>query len=140
MCTVDNLLRQTEEFFNKHWDSSNWSMPWTFEKEVPDNTHPGCYALVNEGIVVYIGLALNKGAAGYEGHSLGTRVKKYWRLNKELTAKYGEKRYMQSRSVSDSYDSIYILAFKNGEQAYLAASLELYLIKALAPKMNQRGK
>lgn len=149
MADLHQLRVLTHEFFKRHWymgtekDYPTWSIEWKFEGEVPDNMYNGCYAWLKDGEVVYIGIAMNKGMKGYEGHSLGTRISKYWRVNKESRIKGV---YRPSDDEADKLDSIVTLAFKGKgsdgslNQDYLACALELYLIRVIKPKHNSRGK
>lgn len=143
MPTIDQLKQATRDFFDKHWDIKSdkqppeWSEPWSFFHSVPFNEHRGCYAQVNNGQVVYVGVALNSGLEGYKDHSLGARISNYWEVDKTKEKLDGKTYYKPSPSLAKrGVDTIYTLGFPLGEQEYLAIALEHYLIQRLNPNDN----
>lgn len=143
MPTLNDLKDATDDFFAKHWDKSStssvpaWSVAWNYFDELPNNQMGGCYAFTKDDEVKYIGVALNSGAAGYKYHSLGTRITKYWRVNKDVPKRDDKTTYMPSAKLQkEGITAIYTLGIGK-EQNYLAIALELFLIKKLKPVMNK---
>ena len=131
---IDDL---TTEFFYKHWPSSDISPPkwfhsWDFNGMIGNHNKRGCYALIENYQIVYIGVALNQGdGEKYLNCGLGYRLKRYWRLNhkdSERKTKYRPSdEWKNLTSISTiGFDKYY----------YLAAALEIYLIENLKPKRN----
>lgn len=91
----ERLLNETDSFFKMYWNSVNgehpvWSKQWFFDNEIPNNDKRGYYVLLEEEKIVYIGVGLGKSFGKYHGTGLGDRLKRYWKLNKQIGS---EKRY-----------------------------------------------
>ncbi len=147
MNDLTSLKKCTRDFFDKHWDKKSkhefpvWSAKWKFEGELPNNQFAGCYAWLKEDVVMYVGFAMNAGQKGYEGHSLGTRIGKYWKFERIETVEIAKRQYMPIEQLKQyGIQSIITLPFQKGDQEYLAAALELYLIKNISPELNKHYK
>lgn len=139
MATLQELEKQTEEFFRMHWfiDSKSttphipkpeWSEKWLFIGELPNNSMKGCYSWLNQdNEVIYIGSALSK------ENALGSRISNYWTYNDRIE---NDKRVYSPTNnlLQNGVSSIITLPFK--EQEYLVAALEIYLIQTLQPRLN----
>ena len=141
--TVDNLHDLTREFFRLHLLASvaapAWSAdPWRFVGSIPQQELRGCYALLSEERVLYVGVGAGQNAGRYEGAGLGQRLHRYWKVDAEAPrTETGERRYRAAERF-EHVTSIATLGF--GEEAapfwYLAYALEPYLIAQLVPAMN----
>ncbi len=145
---INELKSLTEEFFRRHWYKENegptipqWSEYWKFDGELYNNTSHGCYAFLKGDEVCYIGMAMNKGLAGYATHSLGSRISNYWRVDKEISKSLGTRKYKPTENLQKGeITSIITLPFPVGHQEYLILALEVYLINRMQPVMNVRYK
>ena len=132
--SLDNLCAQTEQFFHLHWNHQElgtppfWSETYVFEGgNLPNHNRQGVYAFVDDQTVTYIGVGASTGRGKSAGHGLGKRFQSYSRVVD------GRHTAMEPRLVSAG--SIITLGFDN-ETAYLAASLEIYLISRLDTEHN----
>lgn len=140
MPTINDLINQTTIFFEYYWSALNgqppiWSEKWDFDSEIPNNEKQGCYALLRDDFVIYIGVGISKGSGIYKNCGLGYRLKKYWKRNKEQFAKT----HYQTREEWNEINSIITIGFDN-KHYFLAAALEIYLIDRLKPKKNTLHK
>ena len=131
--TILQLEKFTEKFFDMYWKEEfvqrpTWSIEWKFVGEVPNRTKKGCYALFEGEDVAYIGLAIGEGKKDDGG--IGQRVGNYW--------KKGGKQYAPTAVNEKWLTSIRTISFE--EHFYLAAALEVFLIKQMSPKMNKTYK
>ncbi len=137
MSNIDDLKNTTSKFFNIFWNPLNgqppkWSKkPWVFNSTIPNHEKGGCYALIENEDVVYIGVGISKGTEKYKDHGLGFRLKKYWKLNKNSDS---PNKYCQSKGWQN-ITGIMTIGFEQ-EYSPLAAALEIYLIRKLKPKKN----
>ena len=141
MKTIKDLKDKTNKFFELHWPNHNnypkWSDVWKFLGPIPYNENQGCYALLKNNEIVYIGVGLSKGYGIYTGAGLGNRLHKYWRKKRNnLLSEKAE--YEPSKEYENKIDGIITIGFP--KYNYLAAALELYLISELKPPMNKIGK
>jgi len=141
------LQKQTEIFFSRHWchdtDSSlippEWSKPWYFKGDIPNNDKQGCYALLKDEEVVYIGVGSGVGPERYEGAGLGSRLHIYWQKDpKTPVCNDGEKKYRPTKKWEE-VTSIVTMPFERA-YSYLAYALEIFLISNLKPRRNTIGK
>ncbi|MBA4304435.1 MAG: hypothetical protein C0424_09445 [Sphingobacteriaceae bacterium] len=121
------------DFLNKRITHPIWSRPWDLSSEIPNQSKRGCYAILSGDEVIYIGVALGKSTQQYAGAGLGDRLKRYWQLNPNRNA-LGQNRY-QFRDDWKEATTLVTLAFEE-EYFYLAAALEIYLIRELKPRRN----
>lgn len=139
MATVDILKIETNNFFNRYWHPNfgqvpEWSEIWDFNSTIPNHDKRGCYALLKQDKIVYIGSGLGKSTERYQGYGLGDRLKSYWSLNKEpgVKAKY---------IARPNWELTGILTIGFSTEDYvLAAALEIYLIRKLQPIKNKVHK
>ena len=145
MPSINQLKSKTNDFFQFHWTKNepipDWSNPWDFEGEIPNQDQQGCYALLNENKVVYIGVGASRGSGSYEGAGLGNRLHKYWRKKDKNPLDGGNEKYiLNSDKLGFDYDEIITIGL--GKFGYLSYALEVYLIRNLdpQPKYNKIGK
>lgn len=137
MVTIDNLKLETIAFFGDYWcpkskkEPPKWSKQWNFNDSIPNHEKGGCYALIENDEVIYIGVGISKGTENYKDHGLGFRLKKYWKLNKNSDS---PNKYCQSKGWQN-VTGIMTIGF-DPEYSPLAAALEIYLIRKLKPKKN----
>lgn len=141
------LHSATAAFFSLYWNQNlstppEWSEPWDFNSELPNNGKKGCYALIDENDeVIYIGVAISKPFAeyktkgAYQPGGLGARLKAYWMVDKSLEPKT---KYTTTANW-DMVKSIQTIGFDD-EHYWLAAALEIYLIEKLQPIRNSKHK
>ena len=157
LITIKDLEAKTEEFFQLHWnpekhgDQPEWKS-WKFKGPIRNNNKRGCYALVNDKYIEYIGVGAGKSVERYEGSGLGDRLKKYHQLNKienkrKKTILAEERTYMPRAEYREWLTEILTIGFPGPpdnvgtrDAGYLAASLEVFLIKELKPKRNRQMK
>jgi len=136
MSNLKQLEEHTSDFFRRHWPSemTMQTVPaWTIWREfpygpVPNHDVSGCYALLREGKVMYIGLGRGR------DHGISRRLSSHViRSDKEQTSKA-----YKLREAFQDISAIYTLGFPR-DFSYLSASLEIFLIRELdCPPMNSR--
>lgn len=137
MATIKELEKKTKEFFENYWSSNiddehpGWKGPWDFNGPIPNHDNGGCYALVRNDEVIYIGVGISEGEGIYEGNGLGYRLHNYWKLNKNPNI---SKKYIPKNNQIDFTD-IMTIGFEK-DHSHLAAALEIYLIRELHPEGN----
>ena len=89
--TLNELIRNTELFFEHHWNVDllgtppEWSpVHFNFGK-IPNYDKQGVYAFIKGDLVTYIGVGTSRGAGRYRGNGLSARVMKYCRWNEDKT-------------------------------------------------------
>ncbi len=135
MATFHELTSKTDEFFDLHWPHGEnrpaWcGNLWTGIGPVPSYDSQGCYALVEEDAIKYIGVAVGRGSSKHRNFGLSYRIVSYLQKvdgNAEFKFKPGLE-----------YTGLYTIGFPE-KYAYLALALEQYLISQLAPVKNKRG-
>lgn len=132
---IENLKDQTNKFFALHWnknllgDAPQWSEVHTdFSKSIPSYDKQGVYAFIKEEEVTYIGVGTSRGSGRYKGNGLSARVMKYCRYIDKNTYGPVDERLKEA-------GAIMTIGFEQ-EHAYIANSLEIYLISRLHPKYN----
>ena len=145
MSSIEQLKRKTEEFFKLHWVKDlpvpEWSNPWNFEGDIPNNDQPGCYALLRDNKLIYIGVGASQGSGIYIDMGIGSRLHDYWRMNKENPRTCeGLRRYIPNPDLGYTYDNLITIGL--GKYGYLSYALEIYLIRNLhpQPEINTIGK
>jgi hypothetical protein len=136
--SIDQLRIKTNEF-SATWlkpdvNMRDWSWPWDLSTEIPNQSMRGCYAILSGEEVIYIGVGLGKSTEQYEGAGLGDRLKRYWQLNPNRNEP-GQRQY-QFREDWKEATSLVTLAFEP-DHFFLAAALEIYLIRELKPRRNR---
>jgi len=134
---MDKLNEITSLFFQKHWNISSeplpeWSEEWSFNGTIPNHDKQGCYALYSNSEIIYIGVGIGNGDGNHEGCGLGNRLKRYWKVNKNINPK---SKYIQTERWEE-VTSIKTIGFPP-EYFYLAAALEIFLIDKLKPIRNK---
>ncbi len=119
---------------------------WRYKGSIPNNTAAGIYAIFDkDDKIIYIGMADGEGQPGYEKHSLGNRLSRVWRLDRETTAPIKERVYLRDPDWEEA-GSLATLPVtdrtKEGHHdfTYMVYSLEVYLIRKLCPERNIRSK
>lgn len=81
MATINDLIQQSNKFFQKHWDKSSslqpleWKHKWPWSGSVPYHNLAGVYALFDAaGNVVYVGLGASRGGGLYKEHGISRRL------------------------------------------------------------------
>ncbi len=144
---LEKMKRETIRFFELHWNKEahgevypEWKA-WYFHKTIPNHDKRGCYALIKEGRVEYIGVGIGKSTKRYEGSGLGDRLKVYYRVdkakNEELGIRKIEERYYKPKW--EGVTVIWTIGFCE-DVSYLAAALEIFLIQRLNPTANTMMK
>jgi len=142
MITIDNLISTTNDFFHRYWNPKNGTTPnwekkeWFFNGTIPNHDKQGCYALLRNDEIVYIGLGISKGSGIYENHGLGYRIKRYFKVNTEI--QLNPTQYLPTEKWQE-LTSIITIGFPN-EHFCLASALEIYLINHLNPLRNKNLK
>jgi len=126
--TIDNLKTITKTFFRNYWCPENKDKPkewklWDFNESIPYHEYGGCYALIKDEVVIYIGVAISKGIGNYKNHGLGYRLHNYQKLNKNHES---SNKYCLRDNWKDAANGIMTIGFKE-EHSPLAAALEIYL-------------
>lgn len=133
MSTYKNLILHTNDFFDKHWRSSesNPRPKWTalhsnFTNKYENFDKQGCYAFFHNDDLIYIGLGIRSGKGIYKNRGLSSRTNTYFPV--KPVSKPLNKIAIKTTAMT----TIGFLP----DDAYLAAALEVFLIKKLQPEMN----
>ncbi len=143
MTNVDDLHRETNLFFNRHWHREDISPPkWKMTEHpyeatsFPYHSKGGCYALSNNNEILYIGIGNSLGHKQYEGHGIIRRLLSHVLVADKSISKSGTRKVREKwRGVS----AIWTIGFDMDDE-YLANSLEEYLIRKLPTKHNTKSK
>lgn len=139
MITKDLLNSVTNDFFSRYWNPKNGDNPiwekseWNFNGTIPNHDKQGCYALLKNDEVIYIGVGISKGSGIYKNHGLGFRLKRYFKANKNL--QLNPNKYLPTEKWQE-LTGILTIGFPN-EHFCLASALEIYLINYLNPSRNK---
>jgi hypothetical protein len=140
--TEDRLKKKTKKFLKLYWPKKQneiapeWGPQWFFNGTIPSHDKQGCYALLINDKIVYIGSAISKGTEPYQNHGLGYRLKNYFKVNKNLVQ--NKNQYTQTEDWQD-VTGIVTIGFPEGH-FWLAAALEIYLIKEMKGLRNKNFK
>ena len=135
--TRRELVRITTEFFDLHWakgeDRPAWTAKlYTGDGHVPHGDKPGCYAIVRDDFIRYLGIGAARCNDRYPNYGLAARTHNYVRRDFEASRKHPEKQPVwRFRDKKDS--GLYVIPFPV-KRAYLAFALETFLIDRLAEK------
>jgi hypothetical protein len=85
MPSIKDVERETKVFLARHWQIEKldtdevpfWSRAYSFQGTCPNQDRPGCYALLDDKEVIYIGVGASRGHGIYEGCGLGHRLNGY---------------------------------------------------------------
>lgn len=137
-CSLEGLINATDAFFAMHWCAKHGTRPkWECWQpflygSVPNYLHPGCYAIFSDSQLVYVGLGASKGGGRYPERGISRRLMGHvLRSDPELGR--GWSKLTEARKEASS---IHTIGFRSAE--HLAAALETYLIRELAPFRNAR--
>ena len=137
--TYQQLVQATAEFFARHWvvealglypDWLRWEQ--FLSGSVPNYQHPGCYTVFFDGGLRYVGLGASRGGGIYTEHGISRRLMAHVIQGDRARGPTWSK--LRDRFAGAT--AIYTLGLPNA--SYLAAALETYLIRSLAPLMNSR--
>lgn len=139
MNNINNLIESTHDFFQRHWNLDKrppkWKNKWDWSSSVPYHNKGGVYALFDgNGYLVYIGLGASIGSGRYKEHGVSRRLLSH--VIKKAPNKTGS--YIPRKKWGSVCD-IGAIGF-DYDESYLAASLEIYLIRQLKPPMNSVSK
>ena len=141
--TIEHLKEATSTFLELHAKSTKvaeWSEPWSFKGEIPNQAKQGVYAFLNtDQEVVYIGVGASKGDGIYEGAGLGRRLGRVWKKHTTTPTDVDGVKLYEPTDKYTYVDSIITFAF-DIQEWYLAYALEYYLISELRPEKNKLGK
>ena len=131
---IDDLVKETESFFNLHWvkgvEVPAWKNQWDWNSSLPNCDLGGVYALFDgNGEIVYIGLG-----ASARGSGLSIRIVSH--VIKSNPSKIPE--YIPQEKWLEIKD-IGTIGFPL-EYQYMALALEDFLINKLKPKKNMRKR
>lgn len=143
MITMIEVEKATKEFLLLHWNNeqlSNVDLPSTwasynFKGPVPFGECQGCYVLVKNENVIYIGLGASRGGGIYKEHGIGARLNSHvlsW--DRSVPAEVQDRIYKPQEKWS-GVSEIFTYGFPS-DYGYLACSLEAYLISKLEPESN----
>jgi len=141
--TISDVEETTKSFLQLHWNGEQLSgieLPdvwaaYNLKGAIPYGDRQGCYALLNDNHVIYIGLGASRGGGLYREHGIGARlVNHVLRWDRSIAADIENRVYVPQDRWS-SITEIYTYGFPSG-YGYLACSLEAYLISRLDPREN----
>jgi hypothetical protein len=144
---VSPLEKETSAFFALHWCKEHISgaipqwTTWNLNGIPPEACSGGCYAIYAKAQLLYIGVAVT------EGKNAGKNGKKYGlldRLKRHVIQKDARQssRFIPHKKYVNKWNgmtSIRLIGFSD-EYRHLAAALEIYLIKRLAPPINAQTR
>src|SRR5690606_6946554 len=109
---------------------------WDFNGTIHNHDKQGCYALIKNNEIIYIGVGISKGSGIYKNHGLGYRLKRYLKVNKNL--QQNPNKYLPTENWQE-LTGILTIGFPN-EHFCLASALEIYLVYHLNPIQNKNLK
>lgn len=141
--SFEDLRSRTKEFFDLHWSAEKcpvppptWDGRWQFRGPVGKTADmQGCYALLVEGNVVYIGVGASRNKK-YPRAGLMARLRAYFKpadpadSSREIT--YEPK----GRAKEWGVNEIRLIGMPDS-YGYLACGLEAFLIFKLEPQHNK---
>jgi hypothetical protein len=141
--TMHHVEEATRAFLLLHWNSDKlnhvalrktWA-PYKFKGTVPFGDRQGCYALVRDGEVIYIGLGAARGKGIYKEHGIGARLNSHvLRWDRSGSAEMQDRVYTPQEQWS-GVSEIFTYGLPSN-YGYMACSLEAYLISRLEPERN----
>ncbi|MBD9415899.1 GIY-YIG nuclease family protein [Pseudomonas sp. PDM16] len=142
MANIQDLIRLSAEFFQRHWDHASgqsepeWKHGWSWKGSLPHYEKGGVYALFDTGgEVVYIGLGASKGGGRYIDRGISRRLINHVVMRDPSK---GKDHYMPKPNWLE-VNSIGAIGFPR-ESAYLALALEAFLIGELNPPRNRQKR
>jgi hypothetical protein len=145
MATIEDIKLATNKFFELHWasqelgDQPQWSDEYNLVGTIPNNELPGCYCLMVNTKVVYIGSSVRKSDGTYEHSGIGARSNDYLQWDKSTTRGSEKTRYTPRPPHSD-VTSMYTIGFPT-QNSHMAVALEAFLLRQFrdAGLRNIRG-
>ncbi|GMG88766.1 hypothetical protein [Biformimicrobium ophioploci] len=138
MPNKEELIKYTAEFFERHWPRDLelsppvWDIGWSWSGSVPHHDKGGVYALFSaNGDVLYVGLGISSGGGPYDQHGISRRLIAHVIATDKSK---GRGHYVPQDKWQDVKD-LGAVGFP-AEYSYLAAALEDFLIRKLAPSRN----
>ena len=134
-----NLLQQTEDFFENHWnretlgESPTWSNVFSDFVRMPNYLKAGVYAFIKNSEITYIGVGASKGGGIYTDRGLSRRFQSYIKVDK-----LSKKLYIIDYRLKEA-DGVVTIGF-DSQHAYLAYGLEAFLISKINPIYNKIGR
>jgi|GEM_PF-3490119 len=139
--SFDELDTCTKAFFARHWNADCGTEPeWLQPVSIPLHTFPsgeksGCYAFFKDGVLLYVGVGIGHGQERYRGAGLGARFWHYFGWDKNIPEQKRLYNLKPNRFEKAGGTHLTVIPFEY-EYAYLAAALEVYLIRELKPPLN----
>lgn len=141
-----DLKKESDEFLKLHWNQekinielkeNQWDwMPWKLSGEIPNGKEQGCYALLSNENVIYIGVGASRGSGIYAGCGLGARVTKYFRLIKGQDCPIGKRVYEPAEKLKgENITEVLTIGFPK-HYGYLSLALESFLLNRLETALN----
>lgn len=137
--TLKDLELLTQEFFLLHWNSTllgdfpKWSEVFSNFVMMPNYLKGGVYVFVKGDEITYIGVGASKGGGIYPDRGLSRRCQSYVKVDKETNELYiVDARLKEAGTMAT-------IGFES-EHAYLAYSLEAFLISRMNPIHNKTGR
>lgn len=145
MPDFDSLKITTEAFFQLHWSFKQkpyprWCNEWTWTGPLTDHARGGLYALLDErDELLYVGLGVSRSLGRYSEHGISRRLLSH--VVTTARAPDGSKvpGTYTTKARWQNVEKVCTLGFAP-DVAYLAPSLEFYLISQLKPPRNKTGK
>ena len=139
MTKLRKLQDLTEQFFSLHWYQDKLGEPpaWQvtesyFSGPVPNHDRGGCYALLNEADIEYLGLGISNRWNPTHDHGISIRLSGH-----VIRSKPGARGQYIPRESWKHITHIATIGFSK-EHNYIAAALECFLIRELSPPGNRR--
>lgn len=139
MPTLIDLQNETTIFFNKHWGSTDTPPMWTvwqnfLSASVPNYDKGGCYALFEGNSLVYVGVGISLGSGLYIQHGISRRMMSHVYCSNKSKGKNQLK--LTGIWTQRNITSCATIGF-DADITYLAAALEVFLIRKLRPAHNK---
>ena len=143
--TMADVEKETRNFFNLHWNTQQLvdvDLPYSwraynFIGNVPHGDRQGCYALLRDSEIIYIGLGANRGYGKYVGCGIAARLNKHVLIwDRSVPASVASRKYeIKEAWKRKGVTEVHTFGFPSG-YGYLASSLEAFLISRLEPVEN----
>ena len=138
--TARRLRSATDEFFRLHWNlreaPPSWcKQPFTGVGALDRGELPGCYALMRDGDIVYIGSAISRGNQRYVGYGLHSRILSYMRRDRSVRRADAQRVW----SFRHGHSGIYTIGFPL-KRGYLAVALEHFLVGRFQDNLENKNR
>lgn len=142
MPTINGLKQATKRFMNLHWHADSgpepdWSDGFPINGTsglVTNGNMSGCYAIVKEDELLYVGVGRSMSKGIYKDNALDTRIRRHvYRVHRASNT------YMALPKWKDAGATHVVTIGFPTEVFYLASALEEFLIYALTPPHNTVG-